>query len=163
MLNPKLPNQLGKLAMQASQGLETCSTCTSGACCKNNSNLEIHQAELADRRHLFLSEKYLDKTRSAIDSYNKTGLFTCPFFDEDTNRCTVYENRFYTCATFVAITPPENCSTGKDRTVVAKSQITPLIGKNHKKLAKDLLRVQKTPKVNLIEAIQTDKILKDIL
>ena len=151
-MNTKTIAQIASIATKASQGLETCSRCTTGACCQNNKTLTIHKAEFKDRKHLFY--KYKTQTEQAVKQYNETGLFTCPFFNHETNLCNEYENRFYTCAMFVVITPPENCTLDKDRTIVSKAQMTAQMTDKHLKLKKELLRIQKTPKVNLIDELK---------
>jgi len=144
--------QISALATKASQGLETCSQCTSGACCQNNKTLIIHKQEFTDRKYLF--HRYLPETKQAIAQYNETGLFTCPFFNHTTKLCNEYDKRFYTCAIFTVVTPPINCETGLDSTIVSKAQITALMTDKHLALKKELLRIQKTPKVNLIDKLK---------
>ncbi len=158
MVNKKLIHQLSKLANEASRGLETCSTCTSGDCCRNNKTLIIHQKEFDDLKHLFLG-KYLEKAIGSVKQYEETGFFTCPFFNEATNRCNIYEYRFKTCATFVSVSPSINCSTKQDRTIVSNQQIGDLLTDQHHKLKLYLRKLQRTPKVNLIDEIK--KVVKD--
>jgi len=144
--------QLSALATKASQGLETCSQCNSGACCQNHKTLIIHNQEFKDRKYLF--HKYQTETKQAITQYNETGLFTCPFFNHTTKRCNEYDKRFYTCATFLSVSPSENCSTGLPRTIIGKDEIVALMTDKHLALKKELLKIQKTPKVNLIDKLK---------
>ncbi len=150
--NPKAIATLSSIAIKASQGLETCSTCSSGACCKNNRTLMVNMQEIIDRKHL-LTDEVIAKTKSQIEDYKATGFFTCPFFDDDTNLCTIYSERFYTCASFLVLSEPIKCSYLDSDRMVLNGIDRYFDEVEHKDMLNDLRRVYTAPKVNFIEVI----------
>jgi len=119
----------------------------------------VFEQEVIDRKHLFTDE-IIKKTKEEIENYKTSGFFTCPFFDEENNLCSVYEERFLNCAAFLVLSEPEQCSKIDGKRAVLKNIDKVFSETEHKEMLEDLRRVQKTPKVNFIEAIQKEEMMK---
>ena len=90
-----------------------CSNCSKAYCCKQTRNISITQNE-AKLLKKYITPKVKAKAEQQKIAFAFTGLFECPFLDEN-NRCSIYEVRPFVCAKYCVLEDTEEkCKDPKD-------------------------------------------------
>ena len=83
-----------------------CVNCEESHCCKNKIKIDILELEIPILLNLITSD-HIEAAKEANAQLAITGSFTCPFLIN--GRCSIYEDRPFTCAQYMVLGKPDNC------------------------------------------------------
>jgi Fe-S-cluster containining protein len=107
-----------------------CDTCDKDYCCTNRTDIDITDTELEYYKTL-KSKKLRKRFKQAILRKKKKGTFTCPFLED--GRCSIYDKRPLSCASFFAFkdnddSTPEQClDVNGYHNIITLAQFTPAL------------------------------------
>lgn len=102
--------------VQKASGNISCFYCTEPHCCRNKKDISITGEEMAVLRSL-ATDHHKEKAKAQISAKLLTGVFTCPFLNEE-GRCDVYEYRPISCSSYAVISGSDQCKNPHEKSAI---------------------------------------------